>query len=181
MAAWLGGEGCDYVLSAPEDAAPVWLDGPESIAWQDVSVSLSHSGNWVACALARHSVGVDIECSGRMRDFEALGGWIYPESELQAFLQLSTTQQRQAFYTQWALKESWIKEAGASQVQKNMQSISFVPGAGVKQAIVAQIEDLILALYPASLATTIFVDAELVAMQWVDWAWSSSDSQRIGL
>lgn len=171
MANWLGGRWSDYYLSAPDDAAPIWLDGPATLTWQDVHVSLSHSGNWVSCALARHRIGVDVECSDRMRDFPALGSWIYPEFEMPAFEKLAPELQRQAFYVQWTLKEAWLKQAEPMPVKKLMQAIRFELGSGTLQAIVSRAEVLTLALYPARAATTCFVDPLLQTMNWSDWAY----------
>lgn len=173
-ASWLGGDWSDYVLSAPEDAAPCLLGGPQTLAWREVFVSLSHSGDWVACALARHPIGVDVECSSRIRDFPALGRWICRPPALQEFERISPELQKNEFYTRWTLKEAWLKHAGSSPDHQSMQSIHFHPGSANKQAIVAQTERLTLALYPARAVQTRFIDLGLQTMDWFDWAYRPS-------
>lgn len=170
MAQWLGGEWSDYQLSAPEDAAPCWLFGPASTTWQSVHVSLSHSGNWIACALACRPIGVDVECSDRVRDFAALGSWIFTESELQTYLQLTPTLQQQSFYTQWSLKEAWFKQAAVIPLRKTMQKVQFSEGIGEQQAVVARADGLTLALYPARSADVCMVEAAPQALYWSEWA-----------
>lgn len=167
---WLGGHWSDYQLSAPEDTGPGWLAGPRGVDWRGLHVSLSHSGNWVACALAFHPIGVDVECSRRARDFAALSRWIFSDAELQAFWQLSPEAQQQCFYTQWTLREAWVKQAGGTPVKRAMQAIQFVPGAGASSALVAQTSELTLAMYPARQVDTPAGDTLLPTMQWSEWA-----------
>ncbi|MBC7919178.1 MAG: 4'-phosphopantetheinyl transferase superfamily protein [Rhodoferax sp.] len=169
MAQWLGGKWSDYQLSAPDDAAPYWLAGPASTTWQSVYVSLSHSGNWIACALARRPIGVDVECSDRMRDFAALGSWMFTEAESEALSQLAPALQQQTFYTQWTLKEAWFKQAALLPVRKTMKEVRFSAGAGPQQAAVAQTDGLTLALYPARATDVCMAEAVLQAMCWSEW------------
>lgn len=172
MAQWLGGDATDYILSAPDDGPPVWLDGPQALAWRDVHVSLSHSGNWVACALARHPIGVDIESTGRQRDFAALGQWIGLDLAAKTFAALTPQQQQQTFHTHWTLAEAWFKQAGPA---ARMQATGFVLGAGGLQALLAQTDDFTLALCPAQAVSTTFADPELAALRWTAWSWSGDD------
>jgi 4'-phosphopantetheinyl transferase len=169
-ALWLGGHWADYQLSSPDDMAPTWLSGPAAVDWRRIYVSLTHSGNWVACALALRPIGVDVECSQQPRDFGALGRWIFSGTELEAFLQLAPEVQRRRFYMQWVLKEAWIKQSGTAQVKRVMQAVQFASGAGASPALVAQSDEITLALYPARSANTHLVDQLLSTMQWSDWA-----------
>lgn len=170
---WLGGRWADYQLSAPMDTAPVWIAGPDGIDWQDVYISLSHSGNWVACAMAFEPIGVDVELSRRSRDFTALAQWILSEKEAQRFLQLPPEAQKQYFYTQWTLKEAWVKQAQSSTLPPSMKAIQFVPGASsYPAALLAQTSNLTLAVYPASRSNIQTAGARLSTMQWFEWACS---------
>lgn len=178
MAQWLGGDAVDYVLSAPDDGPPVWLDGPQALAWRDVHVSLSHSGNWVACALAHHPIGVDIESTGRKRNFAALGQWTGLDLASKAFAALTPQQQQQTFHTHWTLAEAWFKQAGPT---ARMQATGFALGAGGLQALVAQTDDFTLALCPAKAATTTFAEPELAELGWDAWGWPGGDRHCAGL
>ena len=169
-ALWLGGNWSAYQLSAPEDAAPCWLAGPADVEWQSVCVSLSHSGNWVACALAFQPIGVDVECSQQPRDFAALARWIFPDMELLAFLQLEPETQQQRFYTQWTLREAWVKQAGVDSLKPAMEAIQFVSGAGASSALVAHTRELTMAVYPALRVDTHADETLLPTMQWFEWA-----------
>lgn len=169
-ALWLGGNWSAYQLSAPEDAAPGWLAGPADVDWQRLCVSLSHSGNWVACALAFQPVGVDVECSQQARDFAALAHWIFSDTELHGFLQMAPEAQQQHFYAQWTLKEAWVKQAGTAPVKRAMQATRFELGVGASPALLAQTDELTLAVYPARMADAPAEDPLLKTMQWSEWA-----------
>jgi 4'-phosphopantetheinyl transferase len=167
---WLGGHWSDYTLSAPEDAPPCCLSGPVAVHWQGVRVSLSHSGNWVACALAFQPIGVDVECSQTPRQFASLARWLLTDIEWLAFQQLPPEAQQQHFYTQWTLKEAWVKQASGVTPKQSMQSIEFVPGPGVRSAWVAHTSELTLAVYPALCVDTPADEPILPTMQWSEWA-----------
>lgn len=72
--------------------------------------SLSHSGNWIVCAVGNSEVGVDIqeikECKLQVaKRFFAL-------EEYERLLNTTGTQQRQMFYKMWTCKESYAKLTG---------------------------------------------------------------------
>lgn len=82
-------------LSLPAAAAPPGL-------------SLSHSGDWVACALDLHApLGLDIEAIDRQRDVAALGGWAFSPDE--AGWLSRQPDPHAAFYRLWTGKEAWLK------------------------------------------------------------------------
>ncbi|RZU03018.1 4'-phosphopantetheinyl transferase family protein [Rivibacter subsaxonicus] len=85
-------EGDALPLSA--EGRPLLLDRPA------LQLSISHSGPWVACALADRPVGVDIERERPGRDLVGLGAAIGAAAE------------PQAFYTAWTLKEAVLKRSG---------------------------------------------------------------------
>lgn len=86
---------CPPKLLPPAGAAAPWL-------------SLSHSGDWVACALDLHApLGLDIETIDRQRDVAALGAWAFSADE--ADWLLHQPDPLAAFYRLWTGKEAWIK------------------------------------------------------------------------
>jgi phosphopantetheinyl transferase len=68
----------------------------------------------VACALAAHAIGIDVEChEGRERDIAGLAEIALGESERDRVLAVpSVDAQRLAFLAAWTLKEAWIKARG---------------------------------------------------------------------
>lgn len=172
LADWLGGAWTDYAVSAAEDAPPSLLAGPQGVDWRSVHLSLSHSGDWIACALGRHAVGVDVEDTRKPRDFAALASWMHAEQALAGFDALPPEQQRAAFYVHWTLKEAWVKQAGATAARGGMRAAHFLAGPGPASARVGQNDDMgvTLAVYPGAAAQIDLCDPQLAAMRWSDWA-----------
>ncbi|MGB8951568.1 MAG: 4'-phosphopantetheinyl transferase superfamily protein [Candidatus Aminicenantales bacterium] len=76
----------------------------------DLHFSLSHSGDWVVCAVDRQPVGVDIE-EIRSVDEPLLRSCL-SEEEHRALLKTSPSKRLSHFYTLWTLKESYLKAVG---------------------------------------------------------------------
>ena len=75
--------------------------------------NLSHSGRWVAIALAHaRDVGVDIEAMDRLDDWRLLAGRIFSPRERSVLDALPEPQQREAFYNGWTRKEAYLKATG---------------------------------------------------------------------
>ncbi|MDG2271591.1 MAG: 4'-phosphopantetheinyl transferase superfamily protein [Halioglobus sp.] len=109
------------VLSEYEDISPSeWRFSQDSsgkpyIANSSTSLSfnLSHTREWVACAVARHSlVGIDIEDSGRNPKIVPLANRFFSRKEYQDLLRLPAMQQKNRFFDYWTLKEAYIKARG---------------------------------------------------------------------
>jgi phosphopantetheinyl transferase len=106
------------LLSQFGEISKVWhLDmsspKPRIVGPDAPEISLSHSREWVACAVARVEVGLDVEHC-RERDFSSLVEHIYdndPEA-LRRFLTLSGNERRNHFYRMWTLKEATFKLHG---------------------------------------------------------------------
>ncbi|WP_150240898.1 4'-phosphopantetheinyl transferase family protein [Nocardiopsis quinghaiensis] len=76
-------------------------------------VSVSHSGEWVALALASGvPVGVDVERVSGARDLEGLAGYTLGDPERQAWERLSPADRIGAFFRYWARKEALLKATG---------------------------------------------------------------------
>ena len=153
----------DWRLSAPQDGAPEVIDGPHD---GPLNFSISHSGDWVACAVAKHPVGVDVERCTRTRDFAALAQWLHPASALHKFTTLDADEQQRLFYTHWTLKEAWLKQARNA----SMRTVQFAQGAAPDQGRFGQGEGVCVALYPATATQTVLCEPLLRTMAWSDWA-----------
>ncbi len=78
----------------------------------DLNFNLSHSHNWVACAIARKPVGVDIEYCGRPNDVLAIAERYFSATESRALFALPEHAQRERFFDYWTLKEAYMKARG---------------------------------------------------------------------
>lgn len=72
--------------------------------------SLSHSGNWVACAVSRETLlGLDIEVANPERDLIGISRSIFRQDEI-AWLERQPSESRAAaFYHLWSLREALFK------------------------------------------------------------------------
>lgn len=98
-----GGAPQDWSLDAPADAPPTVHGHPQ---WQ---LSISHSGDWVGCALATQAVGFDLEAPRRRRDIAGLVALCCTPGEQRRFEGLDEDACAALFYELWTVKESWIK------------------------------------------------------------------------
>ncbi len=143
-----GGPWQEYVLSAPDGVAPEVLHAPAAGPSRELHFSLSHSGHWLACAVASHPVGVDIEDMARQRDTDALGDWIYGADERAIVLAMPVQPRRERFFALWTLKEAWFKQAP---VPAAMHTVQFKPcDAEQAQGVVLRNPQFTLAVVPAS-------------------------------
>ena len=152
LADMLGGGWLERDLSAPEDGRPEVLprapgDAPE------VFFSLSHSVDWLACAVATFPVGVDIEDTTRERDFRALIELTCSAAEQRHMRGLSAAALKQAFHARWSLKEAWFKHSGLP--FPGMDRIPFQPcePGQLADAVVMQGDTFVVAVTPATPAS----------------------------
>jgi len=163
-----GGPWQDYMLSAPDHGAPVVLDAPHA-AGRALFFSISHSGDWLVCAVAQYPVGVDIENTQRGRDTQALGEWIHGPQERTWVHALSTSARHARFYELWCLKEAWLKQVAAP-LRTTMQGVQFMPADDSDaQAVIVSAEAFTLAVFPATPSSVVLHGAELEALPKVPW------------
>jgi 4'-phosphopantetheinyl transferase len=74
-------------------------------------ISLSHSGNMVACAVAWCAVGIDVEQlpSARVRDVAGLAALALSDTERQDLAALPESQRERELLSRWTMKEAWLK------------------------------------------------------------------------
>ncbi len=111
-------------------------------------ISLSHSRELVACAIARVEIGLDVEFC-RERDFEALTEQVCSPAELRCFLSFPVSERSARFYRMWTLKEATFKFFGREMQPPEcsrqpwardgyLQYTHFQPSEGYLAALVAR-------------------------------------------
>lgn len=108
-AEWLQVEARRVAIAPLPDGRPALrLDG----APLPLSLSIAHSGDWLALALGDVAVGVDIELPKRGRDILALAGFAFSEQEARRLQAMSATERTATFHALWTLKEACVKRSG---------------------------------------------------------------------
>ena len=74
--------------------------------------NLSHAGDFVACAVARGQVGVDIEQIRPVRDVESIVDRYFHQDEAAAWRALSPGLREEAFFVLWSAREAAVKCTG---------------------------------------------------------------------
>jgi 4'-phosphopantetheinyl transferase len=86
-------------------------------AHPDWQISLSHSGDWIACALAAQAVGVDIE------QREARAALLKFQDLLLAQDEAPGTLDSDALLARWVAKEAWIKQHHLSALPEQLRAV----------------------------------------------------------
>lgn len=73
--------------------------------------NISHSGDYVVCAVSDSEIGIDIERIGNAR-MEVAGRFFHP-GEINVLESLSEVRQNDAFFSYWSVKEAFLKYTGA--------------------------------------------------------------------
>jgi 4'-phosphopantetheinyl transferase len=84
---------------------------PHIVGLPDFHFNLSHSGEWVVCAINPQPLGVDVQEVCRKTELD-IAERFFSTSEAGDLRKLPQLQQRDYFFTLWALKESYIKAEG---------------------------------------------------------------------
>ncbi|GHC84440.1 4'-phosphopantetheinyl transferase [Nocardiopsis terrae] len=96
-----GGDDAPHGKPVPTGAAGGW------------EISVSHSGEWVALALARGvALGVDVERVSDTRDLAGLAGYTLADTEHEVWSALPEADRAGAFFGYWARKEALLKATG---------------------------------------------------------------------
>ena len=82
--------------------------------WPELHLSISHSGEWVACAIASVPIGLDIERIDARRSTGQLIEQVCSKEEQRSFQSLSCDRRDRLFAELWTLKEAWLKRQGVS-------------------------------------------------------------------
>ncbi len=84
---------------------------PFLAGWEELHISLSQSGEFVACALADRPVGVDVEQWRKGKSPERVMRRLHIK-EREILRSCSEKEREQAFYGLWVRKESFLKAMG---------------------------------------------------------------------
>lgn len=101
----------DWSLQERRSQAPQVLGGDGSLR-----VSISHSGDWIAAAVAEFAIGIDIEQRPRQLD-AAIEALLLNAAELPGSLSQDELLQR------WVVKEAWIKRRGESALPERLKQL----------------------------------------------------------
>jgi 4'-phosphopantetheinyl transferase len=101
----------DWLLDAASSGMPVLLRR-DTTATPDIHVSLSHSGEMVAVAVASFPLGIDLESASRVRDWLGLAGEVFAPEECHQLRLLPAADRQALFLRHWTLKEASGKRDG---------------------------------------------------------------------
>lgn len=132
-AQWLQLDVGRIVLDAQADGRPLLrVDGDVA----PLHVSLSHSGDWLALALADAPVGVDVEVPQRARDWEALARFVFSVEERQRLRDAEGAARAGVFHGLWTLKEARGKRSGEGLQPRAARLVTAQPAdAGAAEAL----------------------------------------------
>lgn len=77
----------------------------------DINFSVSHSGEWIACAVHDLPLGIDIELIQSL-DYYSIAKCFFSEDEYNDLTNKNHSKRLSYFYELWTLKESYIKAVG---------------------------------------------------------------------
>lgn len=93
-----------FFIGYEEKGKPYLADYPE------IHFNLSHSGDYVCCAVSDDPVGVDIQKKIKLR--EKLAERFFTPSEKQLLSECEELQREDLFFRMWSIKESYLKLTG---------------------------------------------------------------------
>ncbi len=82
---------------------------PYLVNHPEIQYNISHSGDFIVCAVSGVPVGIDIQ-EKRVVDVVKVGSKIFPNEEYREFLKSEDKQDE--FFRQWVLNESYLKWTG---------------------------------------------------------------------
>lgn len=95
---------------------------PLLVGYENVHFNLSHSGNWIVCAVSDSPIGIDVEKleTGDNRFIEE----ILHRKEIEYIKQFEDNEKNTKYYTFWCLKEAYGKYMGVG-LNYEYQKVSF--------------------------------------------------------
>ncbi|MGC6177856.1 4'-phosphopantetheinyl transferase family protein [Lacrimispora sp. 38-1] len=79
--------------------------------YPDVSFNISHSGNWVACAISDSGIGIDVEQISYDIDLNIANHYFH-QKEIQIIRTTAAPESYHHFFRFWTAKESYLKCVG---------------------------------------------------------------------
>jgi len=115
-----GGNATGWTIAADPAGKPVIA------GHTDIHLSISHSADYVACAIASVPVGVDVEYLVARRSTDELAQMVCNPQELSALIELSPLDKDQQFLELWTLKEAWLKRSGQALDISQMRDLQWI-------------------------------------------------------
>ena len=129
-------KGWDFEIARGEYGKPYFLHHPE------LHFNISNSGDWIFMVLSGVRVGIDIQIITDI-PLERIGKHVLAPDEYDSFLKMD--EQREYFFREWVLRESYIKWTGEG-LSRDMRSLpddawqALIPAPdGYKAAITAAV------------------------------------------
>ena len=166
----LGGKWHSYHLSAPVKGSPRLLDAANGIVIPNIHVSISHSHDWVACAVAPQTVGIDVELCSRRRDISSIKQWMHDIDNFQVINEMDEPTAERLFYEQWTLNEAWFKQLGVAQQNNVTKPVTFRPCSDFdRRAIVGRAQNMYVAVYSPLASAVRSGDPAFANFSWSSW------------
>ena len=105
-----GGASESWEITSTPEGAPLLVSRAGGTS--SLRMSLSHSGDWVVCAIASAAVGVDLETSRQSRRWRELAEQVLSPVECRRLQDLPEEALEAAFHLHWTIKEAWGKRDG---------------------------------------------------------------------
>ena len=86
--------------------------GRPSLVTGGIDFNISHSGSCVAVALSAVRVGIDVESTGRTRDWQSIARRFFSPVETASIETCAVEERRMAFVRVWVRKEAFVKALG---------------------------------------------------------------------
>lgn len=142
-----------------------------------VHLSLSHSGNRLACAVSNETIGLDLQVAGRVRDWRAVAAYVFSSTEQHYLAMLPEAEAAAEFLALWTLKEARGKYLGEGLQLARARQYSAKPahGAMPSHALTWSLEDCSLALVRAP-GLTLKADVALADAPIRHWHFLAADA-----
>lgn len=106
---------CEYLNCPPESTPPFQTDvgqwgKPYLVDYPQINFNLSHSGEYVCCAVAGFAVGVDVQRHQTVKD--GLARRFFSMEDNQLLAGLNESEKRELFFRIWSIRESYVKFTG---------------------------------------------------------------------
>jgi 4'-phosphopantetheinyl transferase len=92
-----------------------------------ISVSVSHSGEWIACAISSEPVGIDVEVSVRERDWASLADYAFPRDGSVELSGHTHPERKMQFLHWWCVHEAKGKRDGHGIQLRNLRRLRLLP------------------------------------------------------
>jgi len=84
---------------------------PYVVECENVHFNISHSGNFVVCAVYNKPIGIDVQRMDDV-DFDSIAKRAFTENEQVVYFSTPEEERKKQFYKTWTAKESYIKCLG---------------------------------------------------------------------